>query len=117
MTIDDIIIELYHTNFVRKFTAQQLTNRDNIDVPDAVMELWVNVIEWLRKNEEKSIEIYKKGGINKIRQVVAGIIVRQCRSTSSSLYYKYVKKSTKNLIIKRQNDRRVKWDEEKGWND
>lgn len=117
MTIDDIIIELYNTNFVFKYTAEMLTNRDVIELDDAVMEVWVCVIEWLRKNQDKALKMYEKGGINKIRQVVAGIITRQCRSQSSSLYYKYVKKSTKNLVIKRQTDKRVQWDEENGWSD
>lgn len=117
MTIDDIIMELYETNFVFKYTAEMLTNRDVIELDDAVMEVWVNVIEWLRKNEDKALHIYKKKGINGIRQIASGIIVRQCRSQSSSLYYKYIKKSTKNLVIKRQADKRIQWDEENGWSD
>lgn len=117
MTIDDIIMELYETNFVFKYTAEMLTNRDVIELDDAVMEVWVNVIEWLQKNQDKALKMYEKKGINGIRQVVAGIIVRQCRSQSSSLYYKYVKKSTKNLIIKRTNDNKQQYDEENGWYD
>lgn len=117
MTIDDIIIELYHTNFVTKFTAQQLTNRDIIDVADAVQHCWLEIIQWLRKNEQKSIEIYKKKGVNGIRQVASGIITRQCKSQSSSLYYQYVKKDANNLLIKRQNDKKQCWNESTGWND
>lgn len=117
MTIDDIIIELHETQFVFKYTAEMLTNRDVIELDDAVQHCFICVIEWLRKNEDKALHIYKKKGINGIRQIASGIITRQCRSKSSSLYYTYVKKDTRNLTIKRQNDRRVKWDEENGWND
>lgn len=117
MTIDDIIIELYNTNFVFKYTAQQLTNRDLIELDDAVQHCWVEIIQWLRKNEDKTLKMYEKGGINKIRQVASGIITRQCCSQSSSLYYQYVKKNVDNLLIKQQNDKRIKWSEENGWND
>lgn len=115
MTIYDIIIELYDTNFVRNFTAQQLTNRDVIELDDAVQHCWVEIIQWLRKNEQKSFEIYEKKGINGIRQIASGIITRQCKSTSSSLFYSYIKKDTQNLVIKQQNDKHVQWSEENGW--
>lgn len=115
MNIDNIITELYATDFVQKYTAQKLTNRDVIDLEDAISHCFIEIIEWLRKNEEKALQIYKKKGINGIRQIASGIITRQCCSQSSSLYYTYVKKNTNNLIIKRSNDKKQKFDEENGW--
>lgn len=117
MTIDDIILELYNTNFVFKYTAEMLTNRDVIELDDAVQHCWVCIIEWLRKNEDKALHIYKKKGINGIRQIASGIITRQCKSKSSSLYYQYVKKDANNLLIKRQSDKKQCWNESTGWND
>lgn len=112
MTKQQIIKELYDTNFVESYTAKLLVNRDDIPLEDAISHIWLIICEL---DEERMSQWYEQGGINKIRQVVAGIINRQCRSTSSSLYYTYVKKNVVNLAEKRTNDKRQHWDAEEGW--
>lgn len=113
VTKQRIIQELIQTNFVEKFTAQKLINRDKIPLEDAIQHVWLAILEL---DEERLVEWYKEGGINKVRQICSGIITRQVQSTSSSLYYQYVKKDCDNLRRKRKNDPKQTWDEHTGWN-
>lgn len=112
MTKYEIIQELIDTHFIENYTAKMLVNKEEIPLDDAIQECWLAI---LTIDEERLINWYEEGGINKVRQVAAGIINRQCRSTSSKLYYTYCKKSTDNLIIKRTNDQKQIYSEEGGW--
>lgn len=113
ITKNDILIELYNTNFVEKYTRQVFKNTQDIDIQDVCQHCWLQICEI---DEQKLIEIYEKKGINGIRQFVSGIINRQCNSVRSSLYYLYIKKNVKNIMIHRLNNNE-KWSEETLWLD
>lgn len=113
MTKNEIITELYNTNFVQKYCQQIFKNTQDIPIEDVIQHIFLQVLEI---DEKKLIEIYNKKGINGIRQFVSGIINRQCNSTRSSLYYTYIKKNVKNIMINRLNNNE-KWTESELWED
>lgn len=106
-----ILNELIETKFVENYCRLKLTNKE-IDVEEAIQHIYLIICEI---EEEKLIQWYNEGGINKIRQVVSGIISRQLNSTNSEFYYTYVLKNTDNIIRKRINNKYEKYDEENGW--
>ena len=111
--IDKIITELYETNFVQQYTHEKLLSQADYD--DYLGQVWLAIIEWIHRNEEKTIELYKEGGINSVRKVCSGIICRTCRSVTSPAYVLITKKNIKNIQIKRDNDPKEYWDEENGY--
>lgn len=111
-TKNEIIKELYKTDFIFKYTRQLLKQQELLD--DAVAEIWLIVAEL---SEERLQQLYNEGGINKVRQLVSGIISRQMNSKNSRFYYTYIKKNTDNLIRKRTNDKKQQYDESAGWLD
>lgn len=66
------------------------------DINDVTQEIWVIICS---QPEERLQDLYEQGGINKVRQFVAGIICRQCRSVNSVVYYKYDKGRDKLISI------------------
>lgn len=110
-TKNQIITELYNTNFVDKYCRQIFKNTNEIDIEDVIQHCYLQICEI---DEQKLIDIYNKKGINGIRQFVSGIINRQCNSVRSSLYYTYVKKNVKNIMIHRLNNNE-KWTESELW--
>lgn len=111
MTKNEIITELYNTNFVQKYCREIFKNTKDIPIEDVIQHIFLQVLEI---DEQKLIDIYEKKGINGIRQFVSGIINRQTNSVRSSLYYLYVKKNVKNIMIHRLNNNE-KWDESNLW--
>ena len=111
MTKNEIITELYKTNFVDKYTRQIFKNTNDIPIEDVIQNNYLQICEI---DEQKLIDIYNKKGINGIRQFVSGIINRQTNSVRSSLYYTYVKKNVKNIMIHRLNNNE-KWSESELW--
>lgn len=108
---EKIIKELIETQFVENYCRQKLTNKE-IEIEEAIQHIYLIICEI---EEEKLINWYSEGGINKIRQVVSGIISRQLNSTNSEFFYTYVLKNPDNIIRKRLNNKYEKYDEENGW--
>ena len=106
-----IINELIETNFVENYCRQKITNKE-IPVEEAIQHIYLIICEL---EEEKLIQWYKEGGINKIRQVVSGIISRQLNSTNSEFFYTYILKNPDNIIRKRSKNKYEQYDEENGW--
>ncbi|MBO7226544.1 MAG: hypothetical protein J6V33_03055 [Bacteroidales bacterium] len=113
MNKNQIITELYNTQFVDKYCRQIFKNTNEINIEDVVQHCWLQICEI---DEKKLINIYNKKQIDGVRQFVSGIINRQCNSVRSSLYYTYVKKNVKNIMIHRLNNNE-KWDEANLWED
>lgn len=109
---ENIIKELIETQFVENYCRQKLTNKE-IPIDEAIQHIYLIICEI---EENKLIQWYNEGGINKIRQVVSGIISRQLNSTNSEWYYTYVLKSPDNILRKRLKNKYEHYDEEKGWN-
>lgn len=107
-----IINELIKTQFVENYCRQKLTNKE-IDIEEAIQHIYLIICEI---EEDKLIKWYSEGGINKIRQVIAGVICRQLNSTNSEFYYTYVLKNPDNIIRKRLKNKYEQYDEENGWN-
>jgi hypothetical protein len=106
-----ILNELIQTKFVENYCRLKLTNKE-IDIEEAIQHIYLIICEI---EEEKLIQWYAEGGINKIRQVVSGIISRQLNSTNSEWFYTYVLKNPDNIIRKRINNKYEHYDEENGW--
>lgn len=108
-----ILNELVSTKFVDSYCKKKLVNRE-VDLSEAIQYCWLIICEL---DEEKLIQWYNEGGINKIRQVASGIIHRQLVSKNSPFYNQYIKKNTKSIIKRRTNDSKQKWNEIEGWNE
>lgn len=106
-----ILNELVSTKFVDSYCKKKLVNRE-VDLSEAIQYCWLIICEL---DEEKLIQWYNEGGINKIRQVASGIIHRQLVSKNSPFYNQYIKKNTKSIIKRRSNDKKQKWNEVEGW--
>lgn len=86
MTKNAIVKELYETNFVDRYVRKLYTwNWENID--DIIQDIYVMVCEL---PDERLMDLYENGGINKVRQFITGIIHNQLKSCNSRLYYKYI---------------------------
>lgn len=108
---EKILNELIETKFVENYCRLKLTNKE-IDIEEAIQHIYLIICEI---DEEKLIQWYNEGGINKIRQVVSGIISRQLNSTNSEFYYTYVLKNPDNILQKRLKSKYEYYDEENGW--
>lgn len=86
MTREKILLELNNTGFVERYVCQSLVNRSYLE--DKINDIWVIICEI---PEDRLLNLYKEGGINKIRQFVSGIIFRQCHSKTSPMYKVYDK--------------------------
>lgn len=111
-TKEEILKELYNTQFVENYTKRLLKQQEFLE--DAVGEIWLIVAEL---PEDKLQNLYNEGGINKVRQLISGIVSRQINSKNSKFYYKYIKKNTKNIMIKRTADKKQHYSEDTGWLD
>lgn len=114
--LNKIYNELVQVQFVEHYTKRMLVNKE-IDIEEAIQYCYLQIFEYLNKNQEKAIEWYNEGGINKIRQIASGIITRTVCSKNSPFFNLYVKKSTKSIIKRRTNDSKQKWNEIEGWNE
>lgn len=114
--LNKIYNELVEVQFVENYTKRILINKE-IDIEEAIQYCYLQIFEYLNKNQEKAIEWYNEGGINKIRQIASGIITRTVCSKNSPFFNLYVKKSTKSIIKRRTNDSKQKWNEIEGWNE
>lgn len=84
MNKNDILVELYNTEFVDKYVRERSICKN--DIEDKINDIWVIICDI---PEQRLIDFYKQGGINKIRQFVSGIISRQCCSVNSKIYQTY----------------------------
>lgn len=108
---DKILEELYATEFVEKYAREKCLQQEYLD--DYIQECWAIICQI---PEKKLQELYmQENDINGVRRYVAGIICRTVASQTSEAYYKLIKRDCKNLTIKLNNDKKMKWDEEKGW--
>lgn len=113
MNKQKILNELVSTKFVESFCKKKLVNRE-VELDEAIQHIYLIICEL---DEEKLIEWYNEGGINKIRQIASGIIHRQLVSKNSPFYNLYIKKNTRSIIKRRTNDKKQKFDEVEGWQD
>lgn len=111
-TKEEIINELYNTQFVENYTKRLLKQQEFLE--DAIAEVWLMIAEI---PEERFQQLYEERGIDKVRQFVGGIINRQINSKNSKFYYTYIKKNTKNIMIKRTADKKQHYSEDSGWLD
>lgn len=91
---NQILEELYNTEFVDKYIYKLSNSLDLALIDDIKGEIWVIICEI---KEDRIISLYKQGGINKVRQFVSGIIYRQIRSKTSPIYKKYKKWALDNI--------------------
>ena len=110
MNKQKILNELVSTKFVESFCKKKLVNRE-VELDEAIQHIYLIICEL---DEEKLIEWYNEGGINKIRQIASGIIHRQLVSKNSPFYNLYIKKNTRSIIKRRTNDKKQKFDEVEG---
>lgn len=85
-TREAILVELYNTRFVENYARSFCGAVDMQHFDDIVQELYSIICEI---PEDRLTKIYAKGGINSVRRYVSGIITRQLRSTSSTIFKKY----------------------------
>ena len=86
MTYDEIIRELYDSQFIENYTKQILNSpSDKTIQDDCIGEIWLMVLG----KKENIIRLHREGGLNKVRQYFAGLISRQLHSSSSLIYRKY----------------------------
>lgn len=110
MTRDDILQELFETEFVEKYTRQLCMRPDLLE--DYVQEVWLLIAEL---PEDKLQEMYQIDGINTIRRYVSGVINRTVRSKTSAAYYKLIKRGIETMQRKMTADNEIKFDEVNGW--
>lgn len=94
MTRNEIITELYKTQFVEKYAAMFMSEADRINKQDIIQDLYLMVCEL---NPERLCAIYDSGKINGVRRFVAGLIIRQMRSDHSEIYRRYTRRVYKEL--------------------
>lgn len=109
-TKQQILDELYRTEFVEKYTRQLLRQQDLLE--DATQEVWSIVAA---VPEERLQGWYKEDGINGVRRYTSGVINRTVNSDTSSFYLKYIKRSLANITQKIEHDPKVKFSEVTGW--
>ena len=114
--LNKIYNELVEVQFVENYTKRVLVNKE-IDIQEVIQYCYLQIFEWFEKNKDKAIETYQSKGINGIRQICSGIIHRQICSKNSPFYNQYIKKNTRNIIKRRTNDSKQKFDEVEGWQD
>lgn len=86
MTKSDIIAELYRSHFVEVDARRFMGCADRQWADDIVAELYAMICEL---PERLVVEIYDGCGAECFRRYVAGLIIRQLRSTNSKIYRKY----------------------------
>lgn len=108
---EQILQELYDTQFVQRYTMEKCKQRDYYD--DYLGEVWLIICQI---PEERLVKLYEEGdGINGVRRFVAGIICRTVASQTTEPYYRLIKRDCRNLAIKMNNDKRLTFNEEEGW--
>ena len=73
ITPKEIVEELYLTGFVKNYLKKRLGAEDFVE--DCENDIYVMLLEYPRL-----ITLYKEGGINKIRQLSSGMIIRHISS-------------------------------------
>lgn len=114
--LNKIYNELVQVQFVENYTKRILVNKE-IDIDEVTQYCYLQIFEYFDKHKEKAIETYQTKGINGIRQIASGIIHRQICSKNSPFFNQYIKKNTRNIIKRRTNDSKQKWNEVEGWNE
>lgn len=89
MTREEILKELYDTQFVPNYIRKLALPSDQPYLDDLEGDVWVILCEI---PEQRLIDIYNQGGrpsINNIRKLASGIIYRQEHSETSTYYKRY----------------------------
>ena len=83
---NEIILELYKSEFVPKYVhvVAHPTDADNMD--DIIAEIWLMIC---KIDDSRLLAIYNDGGMGQIYRYVSGMIWNQLRSTSSAYYKRY----------------------------
>lgn len=83
---NEIILELYKSEFVPKYVhvVAHPTDADNMD--DIIAEIWLMICEI---DDSRLLAIYNDGGMGQINRYVSGMIWNQLRSTNSAYYKRY----------------------------
>lgn len=84
-----IIKELYETQFVENYLKTFVRANDIDHVSDEIQEIYLIVCQM---DEERLTALYSNGGINGVRRFVAGVISRQMKSTTSRIHQIYRKR-------------------------
>ena len=88
VTRDEILVELYNTQFVENYAKKFVKGNDIENLEDEIQELYLIAAEI---PEERLINMYRADGINGVRRFMAGVIHRQMNSTTSLIHSKYRK--------------------------
>ena len=88
VTRDEILVELYNTQFVENYAKKFVKGNDIEFLEDEIQELYLIAAEI---PEERIISMYRADGINGVRRFMAGVIHRQMNSTTSLIHSKYRK--------------------------
>ena len=88
VTRDEILVELYNTQFVENYAKKFVKGNDIENLEDEIQELYLIAAEI---PEERLISMYRADGINGVRRFMAGVIHRQMNSTTSLIHSKYRK--------------------------
>lgn len=81
-----IIMELYETNFVEKYARKIANDADRMFLDDIVAELYLYICEM---PTDLITGIYNRCGINCFRRYISGVVFKQMRSQNSKIYWKY----------------------------
>lgn len=99
-TKDEILQQLYETNFVPQYVKKLAKSCDEPFIDDAVQDIWVIICSI---PEQRLQEIFyqhprkhPQGDINNVRRFCSGVIYRQIHSQTSA-YYKQYKKPLEKL--------------------
>lgn len=84
----EIVTELHKLRFVDGYAAHFMGVADKVYKEDIVQELYLMVCEVA---ETKIAEAYEAGGIESVKNYVAGLVIRQMRSVNSIVYKKYTR--------------------------
>lgn len=96
MNRNQIIIELYNTGFVEKYTRKIANAEDWANIDDFICEIWLIICEIPQQN---IVDMYNDCGINCLRQYISGIIYKQIRSQNSKIFRKYKQHKRKYIPI------------------
>ena len=81
-----ILEELYETGFVQNYSKSIAKEIDWNDIQDITQEIWCQICNL---DEDKLMRLYEEDNINGVKKYVAGLVCRQLRSSTSTVYKKY----------------------------
>lgn len=81
MTKQDIIEELYKTDFVRAYSKKLYGNNHSEWIEDRIQDAYLTICSL---PEERLLDMYRQGGINFVRKYASGVIFRINSDTGPS---------------------------------